>query len=1120
MSKDFVHLHVHSEYSILDGVISIQSLIKKSRELGFNAVALTDHGNMFGFVEFYKEAVANGIKPIIGMEAYLAEKSIQDKKAGDNRTFHLTLLAENSQGLGNLMYLSSKAYLEGFSYKPRIDKNMLRGRTSGLIALSGCLQGEIPQLLLEGRMEMAENKLFEYLDLFGRDNFFLELQNVGLNENIKVNKGLIELAQKHKVGIVATNDVHYLNKDEKILQDVLICIQTGQRLNDPNRLHLGTDKTYFRSSEEMWSLFGEIPEALKNTVKIAERASVKITLDAKRVFLPNFELPQGFGNTFAYLKHVVEEGIERRFAHKTIPERYRERLDHELNVIEKMGYAGYFLIIWDLMRNARSKGIPVGPGRGSAVSSLVLYSLGITEVDPLKYNLIFERFLNPERVSPPDVDIDVSDTRRDEIINYIREKYGNENVSQIITFGRIKARGVIKDVARVLEIPYKDADKISKMIPAGYDLATAISEVDSIKKIKKSGGIYEELFDLSLKLEGQVRNVSTHAAGMVIAPGKVYEFVPLFKSQEGVISTQVDMKSVELLGLMKIDILGLRTLSIIEDAVDAVRLKDDKFHIEDIGLDDEKTFELLSRGDTRGVFQLESSGFQSVLERLRPSKFEDLIAIVALYRPGPIQSGMLEDYIKRKNGKVPVEYFSKSIEDVLEETYGVIAYQEQVMQIASKIANYSMGEADILRRAMGKKKSSLMDEQKQNFVRKAKDFGTSEALAQEIFDKIEPFAGYAFNKSHSAGYALLAYRTAYLKAHFPVEFYKSNLSAEMRGQDSQAKILAFIEDAKSHGIRVVGPDINKSGYSFEILDDEHIIYGLGGIKNVGKSAVSVIIKERKKGQFKDFNDFINRVNSRKVNKKSMEYLIKAGCFDSMEQNRAKLLSIYSNGSFTKKAELPSLFAISHVEEERPETGVEYDESIKLLYEKEAFGFFMSGHPLDKIPFSHFLPAIEDMEELEKIKSVVILTGAKEKKARNGNLYGVLKLHFIDGEIDGLVFNERWARVKQLIEEDRIYYIEGDVRKESSSYKIMLSDIKQLNTIEDIIKGVVIDVDLSGINDAGIETLREKFSESGLNVYIKIMDRIYKSTRYKVRPEQSFLAELNACKSIRKVRVLL
>jgi len=1124
-SKEFVHLHVHSEYSLLDGVIHVKDLVKHAKEMGFPAIALTDHGNMFGFVEFYKYAKEMDIKPIIGMEAYIAGKSMHEKKNDNNPTYHLTLLAINNQGLKNLMYLSSKAYIEGFYQRPRIDKELLSQRTEGLVALSGCIQGEIPQHILIGDMEGAKKALFEYIDLFGKDNFFLEIQNVGIPENIKANKGLIELASVYNVGLVATNDVHFLKKEDRILQDIVMCIQTGMQLEDEKRtLRAESENIYLRSKEDMWELFGEIPEALYNTVGIAERADIHLTLDATKVHLPDFKLPENYKDSFEYLKDLAEEGLYKRFSQEP-PKIYKERLKSELEIIQKMGYAGYFLIIWDLVTQAKKMGIPVGPGRGSAVGSLVLYSLGITEVDPIKYNLIFERFLNPERVSPPDVDIDVSDVLRDKLIQYVRRKYGDESVSQIITFGRALARAVIKDVARVMGYPYKEGDRISKLIPQGMSIEEALEHSEELKGIYESDEKHKKLFEYAMRLEGQIRNTSVHAAGVVVAPGKLYEYVPLQRTKDGDTSTQVDMKSLELLGLMKVDLLGLRTLSIIKETERLVRERHDSdFSIEHIPLDDKKTFELLQNGDTLGVFQLESRGFRDILRRLKPDRFQDLIAIVALYRPGPIQSGMLESYVRRKRGEEKIDYFSPELEDILKETYGVIAYQEQVMQIASKLAGYSMGEADLLRRAMGKKKAELMQQQRKTFIEKAKEVGTSPELAAEIFDKITPFAGYAFNKSHSAGYALVSYRTAYLKAHYPLEFFAANMTFEMNAQDSQEKIQKFIKESKEKGIEVLPPDINKSEYEF-IVEKDGIRFGLGGIKNIGKQAVDIILKERKNGYYKDFIDFLERVSTKtKVNRRTVESLVKAGAFDTFEKNRAKLLLIYNEfQKKTPKKELPSLFGeMPQNYQEKYDVGdVSFPDDLKLSYEKEVLGFFFSQSPLERFSFVDFLPHIEDIKLFDHLRIPAFVLEKKRKRTRNKETYGILKSYVNGGEIEVLAFKDTWERYKEKLIEDRLYIIEGDVRVEDEGVKMFLRSADPVeDDVESFIKGILIRIDNHHLSDETIKLIKNNLTRSkGIPVYIKVNGGLFISDGFYLTLKTDILKNIENLPGVERVMII-
>jgi len=1126
MSKEFVHLHAHSEYSILDGAVKIPDLVHHTKEKGMKALALTDHGNLFGVIEFYKTALKHRIKPIIGMEAYIAENSLEEKNPNENLS-HLTLIAENEKGYKNLLYLSTISYLKGFYYKPRIDKQLLRENSEGLIALSGCLKGEIPQKILREDEEGARRALLEYLDIFGKENFYLELQEIGLEENIIVNKKLLEFAAHYEVNIVATNDVHFLTPQDHLLQDVLICIQTGKKLDDENRLKIRTNKIYLRSPAEMWEIFGEIEEALTNTLVIAERANVKLELDPTRVHLPKFEIPEGYRDADDFLRQLAVEGLNRKFG-GNIPEEYKRRLDYELEVMKEMGFSGYFLIIWDLVREARRRGIPVGPGRGSAVGSLVLYALDVTEIDPIRYNLIFERFLNPERISPPDVDMDFSDIRREELIEYLRNKYGEESVAQIITFGRVMAKGVIRDVARVLGFPYKEADRIAKLIPNGADLDEALEQVSELKSLSGKGEKYKMLFDISRRIEGQIRNISTHAAGLVIAPGKIYEHAPLYKSTDGTISTQFDMKSLEELGLLKIDLLGLRTLTIIDWTVKEVRKRHNPdFKIEEIPLDDLATYELLSRGETQGIFQLESEGFQNILRRIKPTKFEDLIAIVALYRPGPIKSGMLESFIRRKRGEEEVEYLHERLEEVLSETYGVIAYQEQVMQIASTLAGFSMGEADLLRRAMGKKKVEIMEKQRVQFVEGCMKNGISREEAEKIFKAIEPFAGYGFNKSHAAGYALLAYRTAYLKAHYPLEFLTANLSAEMNTQDFQKKIYKFVAEARRLGFGVLPPDINKSEYKFSIHGENSILFGLGAVKNVGESAVRAIMDARKqKGSFTSFEDFVESVDTRKVNKKTIEYLIKAGAFDNLYSNRKDLLAkmdiLLSRKNGRKKASLSLFGETTFSQKEEEVKGLPYTLEDKLAYEKEAFGFFLSGHPMEKFECLKFYPVhagllLERFPDGSEVKLVGVVMGIKRKKSKKGQLFAQVTMRDLEDEFEVMVFPSLYADSVEYLREGEIVKVEGRLQLEEDKAKVIASHIEKFSGPTEI------ELDLTALSEDKLDklvALLEKYRGDKVSLVVRIEGSLYKSQKYSLSDDPRIFKELELLLGSDSIRVLI
>ncbi len=1068
---DFVHLHVHSEYSLLDGVSRIPELIRRVKDLGMRAVALTDHGNLFGAVEFYKEATAHGIKPILGMEAYLVggrmDEKPRDGKAG--RYYHLTLLAADDEGLRNLMYLSSQAYLRGFYYKPRMDLDLLREHARGLIALSGCLKGPLAQKLLEDNRDEAERWAHELVEIFGRENFYIELMDLGAEDQERVNPGLLDIARKLQLKIVATNDVHYLHPEDREVQDALLAIQTGTRLNEERGLNLVHLDLYLRSPEEMAQRFQQYPEALKNTLEIAEKVNLQLTLDKTRVKFPHFPLPEGFADAHTYLEHLARQGLERRVG-KPVPEEYRKRLDHELLVIRDMGFSSYFLIIWDIVRQAREMGIPVGPGRGSAVGSLVLYSIGVTQLDPLKYGLLFERFLNPERVSPPDVDIDVADLSRDQVIAYVRRKYGENNVAQIITFGRMMPRSALRDVGRVLGFPYAEIDRIAKLVPPdAKTLAEALEREPRLQQIL-SDPRYEKLRHLTQRLEGHVRNISTHAAGVVITPGQIWDYVPLYKNPDGTVATQFDMKALEDLGLLKVDLLGLRTLTILQWSEELARRKDPDFSLERVPLDDRKTFELLSRGNTWGVFQLEGAGMTELVRSVQPSNIEELIAILALYRPGPLKSGMVTRYVRRKHGREKVEYLLPDLEPILKETYGIIVYQEQVMQIAEKVAGFTLGQADILRRAMGKKKMEVMQEQIQRFVEGAVKRGVDRQKAQQLIEYIIPFAEYGFNKSHAAGYAVISYWTAYMKAHYPAEFATANLSAEMHANDSQKKIDKLIRALRREGLQVKPPDINESEYYFRLLETGEILFGLGAIKGVGKSAVDEILKVRQLRPFESFEDFLARAPRRAANKKVVEQLIKAGAFDRLEPNRAYLLKkLEDRGSRGNQvASMPGLFgspAAQRAAEAKPPFGLQD----RLKMEKEALGFYLTGHPLD--PYRPVLQALDlqssaelDETDLEQVLMAGILVRVQQKTSRQKRPYTVLVFEDLEGEFEAVDFNNgtRSASPRPGL----VYLLQGRLSgdQETKGARIRVQHLEPLEpALSRLARGLQLEMDLNEVD---------------------------------------------------------
>ena len=886
--EKFVHLHVHTEYSLLDGASRIDNLVKKAKELNMPAIAITDHGSMYGVIDFYKSAKKHGIKPIIGCEVYIAPKSRHEKSAVEGESsYHLILLAENQQGYQNLIALVSKAYSEGFYYKPRVDKELLRQHNEGLICLSACIAGEIPQYLLKGNKEKAENVVQEYIDIFGKDNFFIEIQDHGLPEQKSTNPILAEFAQKYQIGLVATNDLHYINKDDSEFHDVLLCIQTGKTVDDEYRMRFPNNQFYLKSPDEMKLLFGKYQEALSNTVKIAQRCNVEFVFG--HLHLPEFPMPEGKTDN-EYLCQLCQERIFKRF--KEDNNEIRDRLNFELNVIAKMGYASYFLIVWDFINYAKENNIAVGPGRGSAAGSIVAYLLGITNIDPLKYGLLFERFLNPERVTMPDIDIDFCYVKRAKVIEYVAKRYGDDHVAQIITFGTMAAKAAIRDVGRALNMPYSDVDKVAKMISneLGITIDKALKNNQELSDAYESDGNVKKLVDLARQVEGLPRHASTHAAGVVIAKNPLNTYVPLQNNaNDGFLITQYDKDRVEELGLLKMDLLGLRTLTVISDALELIKQNNGiSIDIDEIDLNDVKTGEMLAVGDTAGVFQMESTGMTALVKELKPECFADLIPLVALYRPGPLGSGMVADFIDGRHKRKVVSYLHPLLEPILEDTFGVILYQEQVMQIASVLGGFSLGQADLLRRAMGKKKHDVLEAQKETFLEGAMAKGLDKKLAEEIFELMAHFADYGFNKSHSAAYALVAYQTAYLKAHYPQEFMAAMLSSVMGTND---KIGFYIERCKYMGIDVLPPDVNASLASFSV-DENAIRFGLAAVKNVGENAIVNLINARQdKGAFTSLVDFCTKVDMRVVNKRVIESLIKCGAFDSFGNKRSQLFNI-------------------------------------------------------------------------------------------------------------------------------------------------------------------------------------------------------------------------------------
>lgn len=1047
MVKNFVHLHNHTEYSLLDGASRIKKLVKRAKELDMPAVAITDHGVMYGVIDFYKEAKKQGIKPIIGCEIYLAQRTRFDKEPKkDDSSYHFVLLAENQEGYQNLVKIVSLGFLEGFYYKPRVDKEVLRQYSKGLIALSACLAGEIPQYLIEDRYEQAKSTAQEYEEIFGRGNFYLEIQQHGIEDQTKVNLGVCRIAQELNIPLIATNDIHYVDKEDAAAQDVLLCIQTGKIREEENRMRFPTEEFYLKSYEEMELLFGEYPEALSNSLRIAERCQVDFAFNC--LYLPDYIVPEGF-TLNSYLHSLCLKGAEEKYP--DFSGEIRERLLYELEVIAQMDYSGYFLIVWDLVNYARENKIMVGPGRGSAAGSMVAYTLGITNIDPLQYGLLFERFLNPERVSMPDIDIDFCFERRGEVIDYLVQKYGTDRVAQIITFGTMAAKAAVRDVGRVLNIPYGEVDRAAKLIP--YDLGMTIDKAlevsHDLKSYYESEPKIREMIDLARQLEGIPRHASTHAAGVVISKNRLIDHLPIQKTADGGVTTQFAKETVEEIGLLKMDILGLRTLTVIRDAVENIKLnKDVDLDMNSISLEDQRTFEMLSQGDSTGIFQLESSGMKNILKNLKPERLEDITALNALYRPGPLGSGMVEDFIDRKHGKKKMNYLHPDLKPILEETYGVILYQEQVMKIASSLAGFSMGQADMLRRAMGKKKPEVIAGQRKNFLEGARKNHVEEETASQIFDLMEYFAGYGFNKSHSAAYALVVYQTAYLKANYPVEYMAALLTSIM---DNMDRVPVYIEECRRMGIEILPPDINESLIDFTVVHHK-IRFGLAAVKNVGRSAIENIISVRREsGKFVSLYDFCERVS---VNKRVLESLIRCGAFASLGNTRAQLLAgmemcleLGHKRIQEKASGQISLFDMGVLEEKTGTTGAqlpdlpEFSHRELLAMEKEMIGFYVSGHPLDA--YSKFfqqesltsLDALSQTKDGDPVKIGGIINAVRQVVTRKGEMMAQFTVEDFTGAMGCIAFPRTFDRFRDLIQIDQVVVLEGRINYQEDEVKI-------------------------------------------------------------------------------------
>ncbi|MEO0071417.1 MAG: DNA polymerase III subunit alpha [candidate division WOR-3 bacterium] len=1056
--SNFVHLHNHSEFSLLDGASRIEEMVKLAVEYKMPALALTDHGNMFGAIKFYQEARSAGLKPIIGAEVYVAPGNRREKEIREDipeASFHLTLLCENEKGYYNLMRLISLGYLEGFYYKPRVDKELLKELSKGLIALSGCLKGEVNFYLLRGDFERALEAAASYQEIFGPNNFYLEVMRTGIPEQERVIPKTVEISHTLDIPIVATNDNHYLRPEDAQVQDVVVCIQTGKRLKDSDRMRLSGSGFYFRSEIEMQEVFKDLPEAVLRTQEIAERCNLVLDLERKSFHLPAFSPPKEFSDEFAYLTHLAREGLRRRY--QEITPKVEERLNYELKTIERMGFAGYFLIVRDIIEFARNKNIPVGPGRGSAAGSLVLYCLGITDIDPLRYGLLFERFLSPERVTLPDVDIDFADTRRQEVIEYIRQRYGENSVAQIITFGTMQARAAIRDVGRVLDIPISEVDRIAKMIPPGMELSRVSQDAPELMFLLRAKPEYQKLYEIATRLEGLCRHASVHASAVVITPKPLLEFVPLYKVPGGDTCTQYDMYSLEAIGLLKIDVLGLRTLTVIDEAIKLIRHSGKKIDLATLNFNDQRTYELLQRGETVGVFQLESSGMRDVCTRTKPERLEHIIALIALYRPGPMD--LIPNYVARKNGSEPIEYEHKLLEPFCQETYGIMIYQEQVMQAAQVLAGYTLGQADILRRAMGKKLPQEMAAQRERFVTGCmRHAGISREKAEKIFETLAKFAGYGFNKSHAAGYAYLSYITAYLKANHPVEFIAAAMTSELNDSDKLAK---FVQEARRMGINILGPDINHSEVGFAI-ENEQVRFGLAGIKNIGEGAAAVIVDVRKaEGPYQSLLDFLIRHCGKgakcrgKINRKAVESLIKAGAFDSFKTSLAESIAAYryrllkeldseiakavserllfqeKQTSLFEEVKLSRETRVNFASEDDSNRDAEW--GIVLTFEKESLGFYLTSHPLERYRAEYealgLVPTslLEGFSEDTPVAIGGVITKRRTKKDRRGREYFIITLEDFESSVEVMVFADLLSECRSLLEPEKLIIIQGRVK---------------------------------------------------------------------------------------------
>jgi DNA polymerase-3 subunit alpha len=1143
--SDFVHLHVHSQYSLLDGACRIKDLVKKAAALGMPALAVTDHGNMFSTIDFYNAARSAGVKPIIGSEAYVLKKGSRfDKSAAQREDIsHLLLLVKDETGYKNLCKLTATAYLDGFYYSPRMDKEILSKHAEGLICSTACLKGEVAQHLLDGNYDSALKAADDYRQIFGKGNFYIELMDHGMEEQRRIQHDLVKIARALNVPVIATNDTHYLEGWQSSAHDILLCIQTQTTINDPKRMRLPTDQFYFKTADEMRSLFEWCPEAISNTLEVAEKCNLQ--MDFKTFHLPQFEPPDN-KTTKEYLYELCEEGLQRRYPE--ISGDIRQRLEYELGVIEQMGFIAYFLIVSDFVNYARSQGIPVGPGRGSAAGSLVSYLLGITNLDPLRYGLIFERFLNPGRKSMPDIDIDFCYERRGEVIEYVTRKYGQENVAQIITFGTLQAKGAIRDVGRAYGVAYADVDRIAKLVPTELDMTLdkALDQEPRLRELCEQDQMARQIIETARTLEDLNRHASVHAAGVVIADKSLDEYVPLFKTNEGQVTTAYTMKGIEKIGLLKMDFLGLRTLTVIDDALKSIKeTKGEDIDINSIPLDDKKTFDLLCAANSFGVFQLESGGMRDLLRKAKPNVFEDLIAILALYRPGPIGSGMLDDFIKRKHGLLTFEYDHPKLEPVLKDTYGIIIYQEQVMRIPVVLANFTMTQADDLRRAMSKKIPEDMQKARVHFLDGCqKHSGMTEAAANRLFDLIDYFSGYGFNRSHSAAYALVSYQTAYLKANYPVEFMCALLNSEMNNTD---KIVEYVRECQAIGLTVLPPDLNASYKRFRVVDQQTIRFGLLAVKNVGEGAIDLITGERDaNGKFQSLFDLCRRVDLQKMNRKVIESLIKCGALDGLGACRSQMTAVLDRameiGSKFQREKAIGQFSFFDMGSDTGGFGkndmdypdmTEWPKNQLLSLEKEVLGFYVSGHPL-----AHYQAEVKEFTATtiktlnkamdgEDVRLVGLIASVKlTSTKRTGERMALLTIEDIEGHVDAVVFPSAYNDLSAYLNEGQVVFIMGKVSFREERPNLIVENIKHIHDIYTTVKAIKID--LRNADSKQMEDLKKKFrSYPGeipvyllLNTSAKKNVEIVVGRNLHVRPNENLFNDIKTLIGEENLRVIL